>query len=56
MGKRITILAHGTRGDVQPALALGKELQVAGFQVKILASPNFAPWIEAHGLETAVPW
>lgn len=50
--KRITIIASGTRGDVQPAIALGKALRMAGYQVKILASPNFRAWIEEHGLET----
>ncbi len=52
--KRITILAHGTRGDVQPAIALGKGLQDVGYRVKMMASPNFQSWIEEHGLETAV--
>jgi UDP:flavonoid glycosyltransferase YjiC (YdhE family) len=50
---RITIIASGTRGDVQPAIALGKVLQTAGYQVRILASPNFRGWIEGFGLETA---
>lgn len=52
--KTITILAHGTRGDVQPAIALGKKLHAAGYRVRVLASPNFADWIMRHGLETAV--
>ncbi len=51
--KRITIIASGTRGDVQPAIALGKALQAAGYQAKLLASPNFRAWIEGHGLEAA---
>lgn len=51
--KRITIIASGTRGDVQPAIALGRALQTAGYQAKILASPNFRGWIEKHGLEAA---
>ncbi|MEJ2746799.1 MAG: glycosyltransferase, partial [Anaerolineae bacterium] len=52
--KQITIIASGTRGDVQPAIALGKALQTAGYRARILASPNFNDWIEGHGLE-AVP-
>lgn len=52
--KRITIIASGTRGDIQPAITPGKALQANGYQVKILASPNFRGWIEEHGLE-AVP-
>lgn len=47
----MTIIAIGTRGDVQPAVALGKALQRAGYRVRILASQNFADWIANHGLE-----
>lgn len=31
---RITIIAFGTRGDAQPAIALGKGLQAAGHGLK----------------------
>ena len=51
---KILILANGTRGDVQPALALGVGLQAAGHDVRLWASPNFAEWIEGYGLKTAV--
>jgi sterol 3beta-glucosyltransferase len=51
--KRITIIASGTRGDVQPAIALGKALTGTGHRVRILASTGFRDWIEAHGLEAA---
>lgn len=50
---RITILAFGTRGDVQPMLALGKGLARKGHQVCIAAGANFERWIEAQGLEAA---
>lgn len=50
---RLTILAFGTRGDVQPLLALGKALQAQGHQVCLVASSHFKPWIEQHGLEAA---
>ncbi len=50
---QITIIASGTRGDVQPAIALGKALQTVGYQVRLLASPNFHTWIEGYGLEAA---
>jgi sterol 3beta-glucosyltransferase len=49
----ITIIAFGTRGDVQPALALGKGLQAAGHAVRVLAGANFREWIAGHGLEAA---
>ena len=42
---RILLLTLGTRGDVQPFLALGKGLQRAGHDVTVCASSSFAPWI-----------
>lgn len=50
----ITIIAFGTRGDVQPAIAVGKGLQAAGHHVRLLASANFQEWIAQHGVEAAV--
>jgi len=50
---RITFLALGTRGDVQPTLALAKALQARGHRVRMLASAPFKPWIERHGIEAA---
>src|SRR5215475_3047133 len=48
---RITIIAFGSRGDVQPAVALGKALKAEGHRIRILAGLNFKSWIERHGLE-----
>lgn len=48
---KITMIAFGTRGDVQPAIALGKALKAEGHRVRILAGANFKDWIERHGLE-----
>jgi UDP:flavonoid glycosyltransferase YjiC (YdhE family) len=50
---RLTFIAFGTRGDVQPAIALGQALQTHGHHVRLLASAHFKPWIESHGLEAA---
>jgi len=47
----IVILSMGTRGDLQPSLALGKTLQARGHSVRIYAGNNFKSWIEHHGLE-----
>lgn len=47
---KITFIAFGTRGDVQPTLAVGKALQARGHQVSMIASANFKNWIEGHGL------
>ncbi len=49
----ITIIAFGTRGDVQPLLALGKGLEQAGHQVCMVAGANFESWIQQHGLRAA---
>ena len=46
----ITIIAYGTRGDVQPALALGTALQARGHGVRLLAGANFGAWIKQHGV------
>lgn len=46
----LTILASGTRGDVQPYIALGRGLARAGHTVTLLASDNFASLIAEAGL------
>jgi sterol 3beta-glucosyltransferase len=48
---RIVIIAPGTRGDVQPYIALGKELQQAGHYVRLVSHHNFEALACAHGLE-----
>jgi sterol 3beta-glucosyltransferase len=50
----IAIIAYGTRGDVQPALALGRALQACGHHLKVIAGTNFKYLIEQHGM-LAVP-
>ena len=47
---RIKILSAGTRGDVQPYLALGLALQQAGHTVTLAASDRFEAWIRETGL------
>lgn len=48
---RISILTLGTRGDVQPYVALARGLNAAGYSTAILAAPTFRSFIEAHGVE-----
>lgn len=48
---RVNLLTVGTRGDVQPALALGVGLKKAGFQVQLAAFEEFRPLVEAYGLD-----
>lgn len=47
----IVILSMGTRGDLQPSLAIGKALQAQGHKVRVYAGSNFKSWIEQNGLE-----
>lgn len=49
-GLRVNLLAVGTRGDVQPALALGMGLKMAGFDVRLTAFEAFRSLVEAYGL------
>ena len=51
---RALLAAVGTRGDVQPALALALELRRLGHAVRLCVSPNFVDWAKRLGLE-AVP-
>jgi sterol 3beta-glucosyltransferase len=47
----ITILTTGTRGDVQPYIALGLELKKAGQSVRIATFENYENFVTSHGLE-----
>ena len=48
---RIVIIAPGTRGDVQPYIALGKGLQNAGHPVRLVSHSNFELLVKSYGLE-----
>ena len=47
---KINLLIFGTRGDVQPATALGVGLKNAGCEVRLGALAEFKPFVEACGL------
>jgi vancomycin aglycone glucosyltransferase len=51
---RALLAAVGTRGDVQPALALAVELRKLGHGVRLCISPNFVEWAKRLELD-AVP-
>ena len=52
----ITILALGSRGDIQPYATLGKGLRSAGHRVCFVTAENFGPMVTAHGLDLlAIP-
>lgn len=50
---KISILTVGTRGDVQPYIALARGLMQAGHQVRLGASSNFESFVTAYGVEYA---
>ena len=47
---RIVLAGFGTRGDVQPLVALGVRLRAGGHDVIVAASGTFADAVRAHGL------
>lgn len=50
---RIVIVTIGTRGDVQPYVALAQGLMHAGHAVAICTHPTFRDFVAAHGVEFA---
>lgn len=48
---KVFILTIGSRGDVQPYVALGKGLKDAGHGVTVCTSSSFEPLIREHGLD-----
>ena len=48
---KIAIAASGSRGDVQPYVALGAGLHAAGHHVQVLTSTDFQELVEGAGLE-----
>lgn len=51
---RLVMLAVGSRGDVQPYVALGRGLTAAGHQVRVLTTRDHASLLAAHDLEATV--
>ncbi|KAE8356571.1 sterol 3-beta-glucosyltransferase [Aspergillus coremiiformis] len=50
---RITCLTIGSRGDVQPYIALCKGLMAEGHKAKIATHAEFEPWVRHHGIDFA---
>lgn len=48
---RITCLTIGSRGDVQPYIALCKGLLAEGHKPRIATHAEFGPWCEQYGIE-----
>jgi vancomycin aglycone glucosyltransferase len=50
---QVLLSSIGSRGDVQPIVALGLELLALGHRARLCVAPNFKGWIESYGLECA---
>lgn len=50
---RVLLLTVGSRGDIEPFIALGVALQTAGHEATLCASRHFAAVITGHGLSHA---
>lgn len=48
---RVTCLTIGSRGDVQPYIALCKGLMKEGHKARIATHAEFGPWILKHGID-----
>jgi vancomycin aglycone glucosyltransferase len=48
---RILLASHGTRGDVQPIVALGVALKARGHSVRLVAPANLVTWVRGIGLD-----
>ncbi len=47
---QITVFAAGSRGDVQPCVVLSRELQRAGYNVRLAAPQDFSGFAQEHGV------
>lgn len=47
---KFVLAAHGTRGDVEPCAAVGRELQRRGHDVRMAVPPNLIGFVESTGL------
>ncbi|MBL8156899.1 MAG: glycosyltransferase family 1 protein [Anaerolineae bacterium] len=47
---RILIITIGSRGDIQPFVALGKSLQIAGYEVALQTPETYKPFVQGYEL------
>ena len=47
---RVLFSTIGSRGDVQPVVALASHLKALGHQVRVCVPPDFREWIENLGI------
>ena len=49
--KRISVLTVGSRGDIEPFIALSKELKAKGYQVRLITHRDFSSLAAEHDVE-----
>ena len=47
----VTVLTYGSRGDVEPFVALGRGFLQAGHSVRLAAPQPFEPFVAARGID-----
>lgn len=52
---RFALASYGTRGDIEPSAAVGRELARRGHDVRLAVPPDLVGFVESAGL-TAVPY
>src|SRR5262245_35543591 len=50
---RVVLATVGTRGDVQPVLALAQALLRSGHSAVVACPESFGPWVRSFGVEHA---
>lgn len=53
---KIVVAVHGTRGDVEPCAAVGRELRNRGHEVRMAVPPNLVGFVESIGFTSVVPY
>jgi UDP:flavonoid glycosyltransferase YjiC (YdhE family) len=53
---RVTVAVHGTRGDVEPCAAVGRELLRRGHEVRMAVPPNLIGFVSSAGVPGAVAY
>lgn len=48
----VAISTYGTRGDIQPFIALALGLKQAGHRATLVTSDTFTQWIQSYGVDT----
>jgi vancomycin aglycone glucosyltransferase len=48
---KVFLSSIGSRGDIEPILALAFELQAMGHRAVLCVMPHFKSWIESHGVD-----